>query len=63
MLESHVGLTSFISPCWLQIKMLHIIIIILSKGPAADATDAPQPWRLIVQPCDEDDEVFPAFPF
>jgi hypothetical protein len=25
------------------------------KGPAADATDAPQPWRLIVQPCDEDD--------
>jgi hypothetical protein len=25
------------------------------KGPAADATDAPQPWRLIVQPRDEDD--------
>jgi hypothetical protein len=34
------------------------------KGPAAEATDAPHPWRLIVQPCDEDDEydeVF--FPF
>jgi hypothetical protein len=23
----------------------------LLKGPVADATDAPQPWRLIVQPC------------
>jgi hypothetical protein len=28
----------------------------LLKGPAADATNAPQSWRLIVQPCDEDDE-------
>jgi hypothetical protein len=27
-----------------------------------DATDAPQPGRLIVQRCDED-EVFSAFPF
>jgi hypothetical protein len=34
----------------------------LLKGPAADATDAPQPWRLIVQPYDEDDEVFSALP-
>jgi hypothetical protein len=28
------------------------------KGPAADATDAPQPQRLIVQPCDEDNVFF-----
>jgi hypothetical protein len=28
----------------------------LLKGPVADATDAPQPWRLIVQPYEEDDE-------
>jgi hypothetical protein len=36
----------------------------LLKGPAAEATDAPQHWRLIVQPCEEDDdEVSPAFPF
>ena len=27
-------------------------------GPAADATDAPQPWRLTVQPYEKDDEVF-----
>jgi hypothetical protein len=32
------------------------IFFYLLKGPAADATDAPQPWRLIVQPCDEDDD-------
>jgi hypothetical protein len=40
----------------------------LLKGPVADATDAPQPWRLIVQPYEEDDEdddgeVFSAFTF
>jgi hypothetical protein len=28
----------------------------LDKGPAADATDALHPLRLIVQPCDEDEE-------
>jgi hypothetical protein len=28
------------------------------EGPIADVTDAPQSWRLIVQPCDEGDEVF-----
>jgi hypothetical protein len=33
----------------------------LLKGPAAEATDAPQPWRLIVQPRDEDDEVLVCF--
>jgi hypothetical protein len=37
------------------------------KGPAADAADAPQPLRLIVQPYEEDDEddavFFYAFPF
>jgi hypothetical protein len=26
------------------------------KGPAADATDAPQPLRLFVQPYDEDED-------
>ena len=38
----------------------------LLEGPAADATDALQPWRLIVQPYEEDDnddDVFFAFPF
>ena len=38
----------------------------LLKGPVADAMDAPQPSRLIVQPFVEDDddgEVFSAFPF
>jgi hypothetical protein len=35
----------------------------LLKGPVENARDAPQPGRLIVQPCDEDDEVFSAFPF
>jgi hypothetical protein len=36
-------------------------LINLLKDPAADATDAPQPWRLIVQPYEEDDEVFFCF--
>jgi hypothetical protein len=43
----------------------YIYIFFLLKGPVADATDAPQPWRLIVQPYEEDgedDEVFSAFP-
>jgi hypothetical protein len=31
------------------------------KGPAADATDTPQPWMLIVQPYEEDDKVFFCF--
>jgi hypothetical protein len=36
----------------------------LLKGPAADATDAPQPWRLIVQLYKKDNnEAFSAFPF
>jgi hypothetical protein len=50
-----------------QIKITRILFFYLLKGPAADATDAPQPWRLIVQPCDEDedddDDVFSAFSF
>jgi hypothetical protein len=29
--------------------------ILYVKGPAADATDIPQPWDFIVQPCEEDD--------
>jgi hypothetical protein len=36
--------------------MWQILLIHLLKSPAADATDALQFWRLIVQPCDEDDE-------
>jgi hypothetical protein len=41
------------------------VTVFLLKGPAADATDAPQPWRLIVHPCEKDDEdnFFSAFPF
>ena len=41
------------------------MFFVVLYGPAADATDAPQPWMLIVQPCEEDDkdeEVFSAFP-
>jgi hypothetical protein len=37
--------------------------LFLLKGPVADATDAPQPWRLIVQSCDENYEGFSAFKF
>jgi hypothetical protein len=33
------------------------------KGPEADATEAPQPGRLIVQPCDEDEVFFLLFHF
>jgi hypothetical protein len=43
--------------------VLDINFFYLLKGPAADDTDAPQPWRLIVQPCDEDDEVYSAYQF
>jgi hypothetical protein len=39
--------------------MLTIYFFVV-KGHAADATDAPQALRLIVQHCDED--VFPIFP-
>jgi hypothetical protein len=35
----------------------------LLKGPAADDMEASQPWRLTVQPYEEDDEVLSAFPF
>jgi hypothetical protein len=49
-----------------QIWVLLLLLLLLllssssSKGPVADATNAPQPWRLIVQPYDEDG-VFSAF--
>ena len=33
-----------------------ILTFFLLKGPAADATDAPQPSRLIVQPYEEDED-------
>jgi hypothetical protein len=36
---------------------------VLLKGPAADTTDAQQPWRLVVQPYDENDKVFLLFHF
>jgi hypothetical protein len=35
-----------------------LLFIYLLKGPAADATEAPQPWRLILQPCEEDEIFF-----
>ena len=35
-----------------------LITIFLLKGRVAQATDALQPWRLILQPYEEDDEVF-----
>jgi hypothetical protein len=47
---------------YMGLHVMHSFFLI--KGPAADATDAPQPWRLIVQPYEEDDEVlFSVFPF
>jgi hypothetical protein len=36
-------------------------MLFLLKGPVADATEAPQPWRFIVQPYEEDEDFF--FPF
>ena len=33
-----------------QVKSVFLMV----KGPVADAADAPQTLRLIVQPCDED---------
>ena len=41
-------------------------VFVLLKGPVADATDLPQPWRLTVQPYEEgheDHEDFSAFQF
>jgi hypothetical protein len=40
------------------ITLLFRQLFLLLKAIAADATDAPQPSRLIVQPCDEDDVCF-----
>jgi hypothetical protein len=54
---------STLSEDWVCIWRTYLFYFFyLLKGPAADATDAPRPWRLIVQPCDKD-EVFSAFPF
>jgi hypothetical protein len=39
------------------------LFFFVEKGPAAEATDAPQPWRLFVQPCDEDEVSFLIFHF
>jgi hypothetical protein len=41
----------FVFPC-LSGRLL-LLLLLLLKGPAAEATDTPR--RLIVQPCDEDD--------
>ena len=38
-------------------------LFFLLKGPVADATDAPQPGRLIVQRYEEDDDGFSTSPF
>jgi hypothetical protein len=40
-----------------HLHYLGILTLILLKGPAAEAADAPQPLRFIVQPCEEDYEV------
>jgi hypothetical protein len=31
-------------------------VVVVVKGPAANATDAPQPLGLLCNPCDEDEE-------
>jgi hypothetical protein len=55
---------SLLSLHWYHMGTQHLLGLLyffVAKGPAADATDAPQPWRLIVQPYEEDDnddEVF-----
>jgi hypothetical protein len=41
----------------------HMKPFLLLKGPVADATDAPQPWRLIVASCDEDEDDYFFFIF
>jgi hypothetical protein len=59
--KSKIGLADAAS---LQLDSTNIYFFYLLKGPAADATDAQQPWRPIVQPYEEDDkddEVFSAF--
>jgi hypothetical protein len=62
LLQTLCTLRNLISTVIIQLKSLcipafssNVKIIYLLKGPAADATVEPQPWRLIVQPCDEDD--------
>jgi hypothetical protein len=44
------------SPCPLSRPMC--VFFYMLKGPAADATDAPQPLRFFVQPYDEDEQLF-----
>jgi hypothetical protein len=41
-----------LSERWIFVPNIRYVFLFnLLKGPAADATDASQPWRLIVQPC------------
>jgi hypothetical protein len=40
-----------------DIRLLSVLcIFFLEKGLVADATDAPQPWGLLCNPCNEDEE-------
>jgi hypothetical protein len=43
---------STLGDCTRQTRNFFFVV----KGPAADATDAPQPWGLLWNPCDEDEE-------
>ena len=45
-----------------QVHLPRSLRVFLLMGPVTDAIDAPQPWRLNVQPCNKD-EVFPLFHF
>jgi hypothetical protein len=33
---------------------IYILTLFVEKGPTADATDAPEPWGLLCNPCVED---------
>jgi hypothetical protein len=47
----------------LALRILTSRPLFLLKGLVADVTNSPQPRRLIVQPYEEDDGIFSAFPF
>jgi hypothetical protein len=40
---------------WTAVGDFIFVNFFVMKGPAADATDALQPWGLLRQLCDEDD--------
>jgi hypothetical protein len=35
--------------------------LLVAKGPAVDPTDAPQPWGLLCNPDEDDDDYFLSF--